>query len=113
MLDLALTRLALSRSQAVGEKNSAESTIRNLRGFKVYADKVTGSKEVRAEPFAAQVQGGKRLLCAGICQTDYLDEMVVVSEWQISRPSGCVLERRVQQFDLRPGLQSLFGGALD
>ena len=33
-----------------GGKESAESTIRNLRGFKVYADKVTGSKEIRAEP---------------------------------------------------------------
>jgi hypothetical protein len=27
-----------------------------LAGYRVYADKVTGSKEVRAQPFAAQVQ---------------------------------------------------------
>ena len=39
-----------------GGKESAENTIRNLPGFKVAADKVTGSKEVRADPFAAQVQ---------------------------------------------------------
>ena len=59
-----------------GGKESAESTIRNLRGFKVYADKVTGSKEIRAEPFAAQVQGGNVYLVAGSYQNDLLDEMV-------------------------------------
>ena len=48
-----------------GGKKSAEATIRNLAGFRVFADKVTGSKEVRAEPFAAQVQGGNVFLVAG------------------------------------------------
>lgn len=40
-----------------GGKESAESTIRNLAGFTVKADRVTGDKETRAEPYAAQVQG--------------------------------------------------------
>ena len=62
-----------------GGKESAENTIRNLAGFKVYADKVTGSKEVRAEPFAAQVQGGNVSMMAGTWQTDLLDEMEIVS----------------------------------
>src|SRR5262249_22517047 len=48
-----------------GGKESAEATIRNLAGFRVFADKVTGSKEVRAEPFAAQVQGGNVMYRAG------------------------------------------------
>jgi predicted phage terminase large subunit-like protein len=48
-----------------GGKESAEATIRNLGGFTVYPDKVTGSKEVRAEPFAAQVQAGNVFLVAG------------------------------------------------
>jgi predicted phage terminase large subunit-like protein len=39
-----------------GGKESAESTIKNLTGFRVYADRVTGSKELRAEPYAAQVE---------------------------------------------------------
>jgi predicted phage terminase large subunit-like protein len=39
-----------------GGKESAESTIRNLAGFRVYADRVTGNKELRAEPYAAQVE---------------------------------------------------------
>jgi predicted phage terminase large subunit-like protein len=39
-------------------KESAENTMRNLAGFNVVADKVTGAKEVRAQPFIAQVQAG-------------------------------------------------------
>jgi predicted phage terminase large subunit-like protein len=41
-----------------GGKESAESTVRNLSGFLVYTDRVTGSKEVRAEPYAVQVEAG-------------------------------------------------------
>lgn len=58
-----------------GGKESAESTIRNLAGFRCFADKVTGSKEVRAEPFAAQVQNGNVWLVAGGWYYAYLDEL--------------------------------------
>jgi predicted phage terminase large subunit-like protein len=94
-----------------GGKESAESTIRNLRGFKCYADKVTGSKEIRAEPFAAQVQGGNVFLVAGIYQADLLDEMV-------SFPNGKFRD----QVDACSGafnrlisgpVYNLFGGAVD
>ena len=67
--------IGVEQEPGSGGKESAEATIRNLAGFKVYADRVTGSKEVRAEPFAAQVQGGNVLLCAGAWQADLLDEM--------------------------------------
>jgi predicted phage terminase large subunit-like protein len=40
-----------------------------------HADKVTGSKESRAEPFAAQVQGGKVSLVAGPWNNAILDEL--------------------------------------
>jgi predicted phage terminase large subunit-like protein len=56
-------------------KDSVEATIRNLAGFSVHADKVTGSKEIRAEPLAAQVQGGNVALLAGAWNVDLLDEM--------------------------------------
>jgi predicted phage terminase large subunit-like protein len=94
-----------------GGKESAESTIRNLRGFKVYADKVTGSKEVRAEPFAAQVQGSNVFLVAGMYQNDPLDEMQ-------SFPNG----KYRDQVDACSGafnrlisgpIYNLFGGAVD
>jgi predicted phage terminase large subunit-like protein len=58
-----------------GGKESAEATIRELRGFRVFGDRVTGSKEVRAEPFAAQVQGGNVRLLAGPWQGDLLAEL--------------------------------------
>jgi predicted phage terminase large subunit-like protein len=58
-----------------GGKESAEHTIRMLSGFRVYADKVTGSKEVRAEPFAAQVQGGNVYVVAGPWNYALLDEL--------------------------------------
>jgi len=58
-----------------GGKESAEATIRNLAGFRAFADKVTGSKEVRAEPFAAQVQGGNVLIRAGDWVLELLDEL--------------------------------------
>lgn len=60
-----------------GGKESAENTIRNLAGHRVYADKVTGAKEIRAEPFAAQVQGGNVSLVAGEWVSDFLDECEV------------------------------------
>jgi predicted phage terminase large subunit-like protein len=94
-----------------GGKESAENTIRNLRGFKVYADKVTGSKEIRAEPFAAQVQGGNVYLVAGHYQNDLLDEMQ-------SFPNG----KYRDQVDACSGafnrlvsgpIYNLFGGAVD
>ena len=42
--------------------------------FRVSADKVTGSKEVRAEPYAAQVQGGNVAIVAGDWNRGFLDE---------------------------------------
>jgi predicted phage terminase large subunit-like protein len=45
-----------------------------LRGFRVFADKVTGAKETRAEPFAAQVQGSNVWLLAGRWNSDFWDE---------------------------------------
>jgi predicted phage terminase large subunit-like protein len=66
----------LNKSQAVAAKKVLKRRSRNLRGFKVFADRVTGSKEVRAEPFAAQVQGGNVSLVAGMYQADLLDEMI-------------------------------------
>lgn len=41
-----------------GGKEQFEATVRNLAGFAVKGDKVTGDKESRAEPFAAQMEVG-------------------------------------------------------
>jgi predicted phage terminase large subunit-like protein len=57
-----------------GGKESAENTIRNLAGYNVIGHRPTGDKAVRAEPFAAQVQGGNVLLHAGPWQEDFIAE---------------------------------------
>jgi predicted phage terminase large subunit-like protein len=69
-----------------GGKESAEATIRNLAGFNIIAEKVTGAKEVRAEPFAAQVQGSNVWMVAGPWVIDFLKEL---ESW----PNGKTLDQ--------------------
>jgi len=57
-----------------GGKESAENSVRRFKGFDVHMDKVTGSKEVRAEPYAAQVQAGQVFLKAANWNRDFLEE---------------------------------------
>jgi predicted phage terminase large subunit-like protein len=68
------TRVIVEQEPGSGGKESAESTIRSLAGFPVEADRVSGSKEVRADPFAAQWQAGNITLVAAQWNRDYLDE---------------------------------------
>ena len=56
-----------------GGKESAEASVRRFKDFGVHLDKVTGSKEVRAEPYAAQVQGGQ-VSRLREWNSDFLDE---------------------------------------
>lgn len=57
-----------------GGLESAESTIRNLKGHAVFKDPVKGDKETRAEPYAAQVQAGNVVLVSGDWNSDFVDE---------------------------------------
>jgi predicted phage terminase large subunit-like protein len=61
-----------------GGKESAEATIRNLVGFPVFADRVTGSKDVRLEPFASPAEVGNVKLVRGPWNWDWLEEMCAV-----------------------------------
>ncbi len=58
-----------------GGKESAQATNRNLAGFNVYSEPVTGNKATRAEPFAAQVQGGNVDLVKGAWNARYIEEL--------------------------------------
>jgi phage terminase large subunit-like protein len=58
-------QIVIEQEPGSGGLESADSTIRNLAGFRAVKDKVTGSKDMRAEPFAAQVQGNNVRLVAG------------------------------------------------
>jgi predicted phage terminase large subunit-like protein len=57
-----------------GGKESYETSARNLAGYNVVGHRPTGDKAVRAEPFAAQAQGGNVLLHAGPWQEDFIEE---------------------------------------
>lgn len=60
-----------------GGKESAERTIQQLAGYRVFADKVgkaAGNKEVRAEPLVAQIQGGNVYLNAGPWNYAFVEE---------------------------------------
>jgi predicted phage terminase large subunit-like protein len=58
-----------------GGKESAENTIRRLARYAIYADKVTGSKDVRLDPFAAQAEAGNVYLVRGDWNEAYIDEL--------------------------------------
>lgn len=55
-LDGQKVRIVVEQEPGSGGKESAENTIRMLAGYRVSADRVTGSKDVRCEPYAVQVE---------------------------------------------------------
>lgn len=58
-----------------GGKESAENTVRNLAGFKVHADRVTGDKATRAGPYAAQAEAGNVHVLRAEWTEHYLSEL--------------------------------------
>lgn len=58
-----------------GGKESAEATVRNLAGFAVKTERVSGDKETRAMPYSAQCEAGNVKIVRGAWNTDYLDEL--------------------------------------
>lgn len=67
-------RIWIEQEPGSGGKESAESTIANLAGFSVYAERPTGDKELRAEPYAVQVAAGNVRLVAGEWNQLFIDE---------------------------------------
>lgn len=57
-----------------GGKESAESTITNLAGFTVFADRPTGDKIYRADPYSVQVNNGKIRILRGDWNKEYMEE---------------------------------------
>ena len=57
-----------------GGKESAERTIAMLAGYPAEQDRVTGSKEIRAEPYAAQQQAGNVSVLKGPWSQEFTDE---------------------------------------
>lgn len=57
-----------------GGKDSAAATNRNLRGYVAYADRPTGDKVTRADPYSVQVNEGVVLLARGEWNKEFIDE---------------------------------------
>lgn len=57
-----------------GGKESAESTIRNLIGFACYADRPTGDKIFRADPYSVQVNNGGVSIFQASWNAAYIEE---------------------------------------
>ena len=80
MLQTAITdghsvRIVIEQEGGSGGKESAEATVRNLKGFTVDVDRPSGNKELRAEPFATQMNMGNVFILQGEWNKSYIDEL--------------------------------------
>jgi len=82
----------LEQEPGSGGKDSATSTVRNLAGFPVQAQIVSGSKAVRATPFAAQCEAMNVRLVRGGWNGAYIEELCAfpngVNDDQVDGSSG-------------------------
>lgn len=72
--------------------DSAKATVRNLAGFDARFERVTGDKETRAAPLAAQAEVGNVDILSGAWNQKYLDEMTMfpygANDDQVDASSG-------------------------
>jgi len=68
-------RIWLEQEPGSGGKDSAQMTIARLAGFTVRAERPTGDKATRAEPFAAQCEAGFVRMVKAPWNDAYLDEL--------------------------------------
>lgn len=69
--------IRMEQEPGSGGKDSADASVRALAGYNVKAVPSTGSKSLRAEPFAVQVEAGNVLLLKGDWNKEYMDELRV------------------------------------
>lgn len=67
-------KIYMEQEPGSGGKESAESTIRNLSGFVVEADRPTGDKVFRADPYSVQVNNGNVILLRGEWNREFKEE---------------------------------------
>lgn len=83
---------------------------RVLRGFAVYGDRVTGPKEVRANPLSSAAEAGNVFLVQGPWVNDFLDELVTfpnegAHDDMVDAASGAfdkLFIREEQRFAIKP-----------
>ena len=73
-LDGPNVKVFVEQEPGSGGKESAENTIDNLAGYRVWADRPSGRKEFRADPLSVQVNRGNVVLLTGVWNADFIDE---------------------------------------
>jgi predicted phage terminase large subunit-like protein len=73
--DGAGTHVVIPQDPGQAGKDQAASIIAENAGQRITAERETGSKEVRAEPFAAQCEAGNVLLVRGPWNEAFLEEL--------------------------------------
>lgn len=94
-----------------GGKDSAMLTVQNLAGYAVYRDRVTGSKEVRAEPFAAQAEAGNVRLVRGEWNGGYIERVTAFPNGQykdeVDSSSGALNKLKLRKTPKKPQSHSM------
>jgi len=68
-------RIHIEQEPASAGVDSVKASIKNLAGYAAYADRPTGDKVVRADPYSVQVNIGNVILLRGIWNTSYIEEL--------------------------------------
>jgi len=61
-----------------GGKESAEHTIKKNAGYRIKADRPTGDKDARLDPFADQAEAGNVMLVMGLWNSAWLEELTSI-----------------------------------
>ncbi len=72
--DGAQTIVWVEQEPGSGGKESSEGTIRNLAGFAVYAERPTGDKAFRADPYSVQVNNGNMSILVADWNRAFIEE---------------------------------------
>lgn len=67
--------IAVEQEPGSGGKESAQSTVRHLAGWRVRVDRPTGDKVLRADPYSVQVNGGNVFMIEAPWNSIYLSEL--------------------------------------
>ena len=74
MADGSQVEIWIEQEPGSGGKESAEGTIRNLVGFVVHAERPTGNKAFRADPYSVQVNNGAFMILTGMWNREFIEE---------------------------------------
>lgn len=74
-MDTKNVRIYIEQEGGSGGKESAENSVKELVGFRAYAEVPKGDKEMRAEPFSIQVDASNVECLLGDWNEEYLEEL--------------------------------------